>query len=108
MQTCTDRGRRRVEDLCELRAVHVLPVVQLEQGLLFDWKMLERVDQAAVFLVARNARAGRRNKLRDRRQLEVELGVATLTCAQNAVELVTRDREEVGAERRLPTELILC
>ena len=52
MQTCANGGLGRVEDLGELRDLHLLPVVELEEGLLLDREMLQRLDQALVLLVA--------------------------------------------------------
>src|SRR5687767_15574994 len=106
MQTCADRGLGRVEDFGELRDLHVLPVVELEESLLLNREMLERFDETAVFLVARHARAGSRDELCNRGELEVELGVTALARAEDAVELVASDGEEVGAEGGLAAELI--
>src|ERR1043166_6796039 len=101
-----DRRGRGVEDLGELGDLQLLPVVQLEQGLLFDGELAQRIDQPALFLTARDPRARRRDQLRDRRDVEVELGALALAAPQRSVELVARDGEQVGAKARLAAELV--
>src|ERR1051326_8960136 len=59
-----------------------------------------------MVLAARDLRPRRRHDLGDRRRLEVEPLPGALAIQQHAIELVTRDREQVSAEARFFAELI--
>src|SRR5690606_15651101 len=106
MQSLPDGCRLGLEHLGQLGNPEVLPVVELQEGLLGYRQLLERFDELGPFPVAVDEGAGRGHELRDRRLLEVDRGIA-LAFAEHAIELVPRDREQVRPEGRFFAKLVL-
>src|SRR5262245_37895915 len=99
------RADLRVEHLGQRGGVEVVPVVELEQQLLLGRKLAQREVQPVPLLIAVELSAGRADHLVERRHLEVDV-LALRQLAQVLVQLVARDREQVGAEGRGVAELI--
>src|SRR6185503_17608931 len=76
------RARVDLEDLAERVDAELLPVVELEQRLLLDGKLAQRLDHARAIGLPRQPAARRRDDLCDRDRREVEALALALLRAQ--------------------------
>jgi hypothetical protein len=107
MQPHAPGARRDLEDLAELLAIELVPVMHLEQRLLLDREPAQRLDDPDPVRVARQAADRRGHDLGERGGQQVGPLAVAVPRAQVVVQLVARDREQVGAKARLLAKLML-
>jgi hypothetical protein len=104
-QSRADRSFGDAEHLCELEPAVIFPVEQLEQDLVIDRDPLKGLQDEGVLATAVRDRARRRRRVGDAVALGLDASSAPEPREKNE-ELVSRDREQVGAKRTVAPEAI--